>query len=46
LVGIDSIMLSGVNSMLRVAVPESPTKGLKAWANRAAWYMGVLVLPP
>ena len=40
-VGAASIMLNGLISIDLVAVPESPTIGLNAWANLAASYIGV-----
>ena len=39
-VGAANIMLNGLISMDLVAVPESPTIGLNAWANLAASYIG------
>ena len=45
LVGIDNNIFNGVYSMVRVAVPESPTIGLNACANRAASYIGVVFVP-
>ncbi len=41
----DSITFKGVYSIMRAAVPESPTIGLNACAKRAASYIGVVLLP-
>ena len=44
-VGIDNSIFNGVISIMRVAVPESPTIGLNACAKRAASYIGVVFVP-